>query len=84
MVVFDADKDALNRAKHGISLARAADFEVQSVVLDGRFEEPRKRAYGLIDGRFFCLAYVERDGQIRAISLRRAHLKEVRRHVRES
>ena len=73
MVAFDADKDDLNRAKHGISLARAVDLDVVATIFDDRFDEPRKRAYGLIDGRFFCLAYVERDGGVRAISLRRAH-----------
>jgi uncharacterized DUF497 family protein len=56
-------------------------LEVLATIPDDRFTEPRKRAYGLIDGRFYCLAYVERDGDVRAISLRRAHAKEVRRYA---
>lgn len=78
---FDPEKDALNVAKHGISLGRAADLEVVARVVDDRFEEFRLRAYGLIEGRPFCLAYTIRDGEVRPISLRRAHRKEYRRHV---
>ena len=29
----------------------------------------------MIDGSLYCLAYVIRDGELRAISLRRAHAK---------
>ena len=66
--------------KHGISLARAVDFEIQGYVEDRRFAEPRFRLYGMIDGVAYCLAGTNRDGRIRAISLRRAHDKEMRRH----
>jgi uncharacterized protein len=80
-IEFDPAKDAANLAKHGISLARAADLEVVARVVDGRYAERRLRAYGLIDGETYCLAYTLRHGVVRAISLRRAHLKELRRHV---
>lgn len=40
-IEFDAAKDAINVAKHGISLARAADLEIQAYVPDDRFAEPR-------------------------------------------
>ncbi|ODT62389.1 MAG: hypothetical protein ABS77_07015 [Phenylobacterium sp. SCN 69-14] len=82
MIEFDPAKDEANRAKHGVSLARATDLEIEARVADSRFEGPRYRAYGLIDGVPHCLAYAIREGQVRAISLRRAHLKEYRRHVR--
>jgi uncharacterized DUF497 family protein len=36
VVEFDAAKDARNVAKHGISLARAADLEVHAVERDDR------------------------------------------------
>ncbi len=81
MLEFDPAKDEANIAKHGISLARAADLDVLVRILDDRFEEDRRRAYGVIDGEAYCLAYTMRDGQVRAISLRRAHAKEMRRHV---
>jgi hypothetical protein len=82
-IEFDAAKDAANKSKHGISLARAADLEVFARMVDSRFEERRLRAYGLIDGEAYCLAYTLRGGVVRAISLRRAHAKEMRRYVRQ-
>lgn len=83
MLTFDPAKDAANIAKHGISLARAADLEVVVVLDDARHDygEVRRRAFGTIDGALHCLAYTLRDGMVRPISLRRAHNKEYRRHV---
>jgi uncharacterized DUF497 family protein len=77
-VEFDAAKDDRNVAKHGISLARAADLEVYAVERDARhpYGEPRFRAWGLIDGMAWCLAFTLRGGRVRAISLRRAGGKE--------
>jgi uncharacterized protein len=80
-VRFDAAKDAINRAKHGISLSRAAELDVLAYIDDGRFSEPRFRLYGLIEGLAYCAAGTMRDGVIRIISLRRAHAKEVKRYV---
>jgi uncharacterized DUF497 family protein len=80
-IEFDPAKDAGNVQTHGISLARAADLEVLAIVEDPRFEEPRFRAYGLIDGEAYCLAYAIRGPNVRAISLRRAHQKEVHRYA---
>ena len=81
-IEFDPAKDAANIAKHGVSLARAADLEVLAYVEDRRFAEPRFRLYGEIDGEAYCLAGTDRDGVIRVIGLRRAHAKEMRRHVK--
>ncbi len=81
MIEFDPKKDAINIENHHISLARSVDMEVLAVVADDRFDEPRYRAYGLIDGRAHCLAFTMRGTNIRAISLRRAHAKEMRRYV---
>ena len=76
-IEFDPAKDAVNIAKHGISLARATDLEIMAFVNDhGRFDEPRYRIYGYIDGKAHCLAAVDRNGRVRAISLLRAHAKE--------
>lgn len=79
-VEFDPAKDKANVAKHGISLARAVDLCEVIVVPDQRFEEPRFRLYGLIDGKWHCAAVTLRLDAVRIISLRRAHLKEIRRH----
>ena len=76
-IEFDPAKDALNIAKRGVSLARAADLDVVALVDDSRFAEPRVRAYGYLDGKPYCLAYTVRGGNLRAISLRRAHQEEV-------
>lgn len=80
-IEFDPAKDALNIEKHGISLARAVELADIVVVEDTRFEEPRFRLYGLIDDQPHCAAVTLRDGVVRVINLRRAHLKEYRRHA---
>lgn len=82
-IVFDPAKDAANLEKHGISLARAADFEILAFIADDRqdYGETRYRAWGQIDGVAHCLAFTVRDGTLRAISLRRAHDKEMKRHA---
>ena len=80
-IEFDPAKDASNIAKHGISLARAAELENAVVVEDDRFvEERRFRLYGQIDGANYCAAVTLRGSSVRVISLRRAHAKEMRRH----
>lgn len=80
-IEFDPAKDAINIEKHGISLSRAVDLEVQLFIDDSaRFDEPRYRLYGLIDGKAHCLAAIDRGDRVRAISLRRVHAKEMRRH----
>lgn len=80
-IEFDSAKDAANIAKHGISLSRAGELDILAFVDDSaRHDEPRYRLYGLIDDMAHCLAAVDRDGKVRAISLRRAHRKEMRRY----
>lgn len=82
---FDTAKDEQNRSKHGISLARAGDLEILAVKVDDRFDygEARYRAWGLIDGLYHVLAFTVREGRVRAISLRRAHEREIAGHVSE-
>ena len=83
-IAFDPGKDASNREKHGLSLARAAAIDLRNAVVlaDDRqdYGEPRWRAYGMLDGRLHMLAFTFRDGTLRAISLRRANAKETRRY----
>lgn len=82
-IEFDSAKDAHNIAKHGISLTRAADIKIEAFLEDDRAEygEIRYRAWGRIDGVYYCLAFTRRADKIRAISLRRAHTKEIDRYV---
>lgn len=83
-VSFDPEKDAINRATHGLSLARADEVNLRTAVVrpDERrdYGEPRWRAYGMIDGRLHMLAFTVREGVLRAISLRRANARETRRY----
>ena len=81
--MFDPAKDALNLAKHGVSLTAAAEFEIHVVVPDERrnYDEDRFNAFGLLAGRPYCLTFTVRNGEVRAISLRRARAREYRRHV---
>lgn len=82
-IEFDSAKDTSNIAKHGISLSRAVDFEILAVLQDDRedYGETRYRAWGLIDGEYHAMVFTKRGETIRIISLRRAHEKEVKRHV---
>jgi uncharacterized protein len=84
-IEFDKAKDASNLEKHGVSLARASDMEILTFIEDERrnYGEVRYRAWGRIDGFYYCLAFTYRDGRVRAISLRRAHEKEINSHVGE-
>ena len=60
-VEFDPAKEARNRAKHGVSLARAAEFEDDAlrIVSDERFAYGERRfvAYGMLDGRLHVLVF---------------------------
>ncbi len=83
-IAFDPAKDAANIAKHGFSLADAADFEMAGAVVeaDDRLDygEIRYRAFGWVDGEARCLVFTVAPDMIRAISYRRAHAKEMRRY----
>jgi uncharacterized protein len=83
-IEFDPEKDVRNRQKHGLSLADAAlmDIEAAFIVSDERraYGEVRLQAYGLIGGRLHVLAFTMRGDALRAISLRKANTREVRRY----
>ena len=83
MSEFDPVKEAINLSKHGISLARWIDLDMKITYVDSRrdYGEIRYRGYGYIEGVPYCLVFTERNGRVRPISLRRAHTKEMRRHV---
>jgi uncharacterized protein len=83
-IEFDPAKDEINIAKHGISLSRAVDIKVLAIIEDERFDygEIRFRAFGLIDDQPYCLVFAERNNSLRAISLPRAHDKEISRYAK--
>jgi uncharacterized protein len=83
-IEFDPAKDAANIETHGLSLADAAAFDLATaaVLIDDRkdYGETRFRAFGRIEGQGYCLVFVVRDNNLRPISFRRAHEKEMRRY----
>ena len=82
---FDPAKDAINQAKHGVTLALAEILFAGPHVTttDDRFDygEVRQIALGQIGGRVFVCVYVDRQAERRIISLRKANRREVTRYV---
>lgn len=81
-VVFDPDKRARTLRERGLDMARAARiFEGphRTVVDDRRdYGEERRITVGHMDGRMTFVAWTERDGVMRVISMRRANARERR------
>jgi hypothetical protein len=79
-VTFDPQKVAENIRNHGISLARAEDFDFDTA----RFEhddsqdygEERWNLIGWLDAKLYHLTVVFHETSTRAISLRKAERKE--------
>ena len=80
---WDGTKREANIAKHGLDLVRGMD------VLDGRpvftyasprGDEARFVSVSILDGLWVALIWLQRDGQIRLISLRRARDAEKRQY----
>ena len=85
-IEFDSAKDAADLAKHGVSLALAAelDWEAALVWIDDRFEYGELRVIALAPKAeiLYYVAFVERGGVRRIISLRRANRREVKHYVK--
>lgn len=83
-IEFDADKDAENQRKHGLSLTEAGrmDFDTAIIVPDRRYAygEDRFQALGWIGDRLHMLAFTMRGNVLRAISLRKANARERKRY----
>ena len=86
-ICFDPAKDAANRAKHGVSLALAADLEWDTALIwtDTRrtYGESRQCALVLLGTRLYFVAFVDRADGRRVIGLRKANNREQRRYVRD-
>lgn len=84
-IEFDPTKDAINKVKHGISLAMAEflDWNTAIVEPDNRFEYGELRFIGLspLDGRIYTVIFTYRNPNIRIISLRKSNKKEVNKYV---
>ena len=83
---WDDAKHELNVRKHQLGFDQARrvfEDSMQMTEYDDRFDygEARYRAWGLLDDKPHCLVLTVRNGTVRAISLRRAHRKELDHHV---
>ena len=84
-IEFDPGKDASNAAKHGVSLALAAqlDWEQALIWMDARADYGEMRMIALVPiaDRLYFVAFVDRDSVRRIISLRKANRREVNHYV---
>ena len=84
-ITFDPAKDAVNIAKHGVSMALASELDWGSAQLwqDMRMEydEVRIIALALMKTRLFYVVFTDRGDYRRIISLRKANAREVKRYV---
>lgn len=87
-VEFDPNKDALNRQKHGVSLAEAAylEWETELAWVDERYhyDEVRISALVLRGIKLFFVVYTDRGDIRRVISLRKATKRELLFYVDEN
>ena len=83
-IAFDPAKDAVNRAKHGVSLGEAGglDWDRVLAIPDARadYGELREIGYGPIGRRLYCVVFVDRGDTRRIISLRKANRREIDRY----
>ncbi len=84
-ITFDPAKDAVNIAKHSVSMALASelDWESAQLWLDTRKEygEIRIIVLALMKTRLFYVVFTDRGDYRRIISLRKANAREVKRYV---
>ncbi len=84
-IEFDPDKDVSNQAKHGVSLALAAELEWDAALVweDTRYEYGELRMIALAPeiNVLYYVAFVDRGEVRRIISLRRANRREVKYYV---
>lgn len=88
LIEYDSDKDAANRAKHGVSLEFGARvFDDRRVVVVASFrdedQENRLKAIGLVDDKLWTAVHVQRDDAVRLVSVRRSNGAEQRAYHRD-
>jgi uncharacterized DUF497 family protein len=86
-IEFDTDKDDVNKNKHGVSLAFAANVMADPhrvEILDLRFDygEERWAVFGTVEGRVWICVYTLRGNACRVISVRKANDRETKQYIR--
>lgn len=85
-IEFDVAKDVENLAKHGVSLAAAAELDWDLLLCrpDTRrdYGELREIGFAPIGARVHCVVFVQRGHGFRIISLRRANSREVTNYAK--
>ena len=85
---FDSNKDAINLAKHQLSLADAAklDWMAALIWVDSRRDYGEIRQIGLvpINQRLYVVVFVDKKTERRIISLRKANNREYERYEKET
>ena len=81
---FDPAKNKLNIARHGVEIALAESFEIETALIeiDDRHDygEIRYIAIGYLAERLHVMVFTIRDQTMRVISLRKANRKERERY----
>ena len=81
-IEFDPAKDAVNVAKHGVSMALAERICWPDVLCmpDSRrdYGELREIGFAVIDERLYVVVFVQRGDTMRIVSLRKANRREVK------
>lgn len=87
-ITFDPTKNKTNIAKHGVSLALAAQLDwsdVLSYVDDRRdYSEVREVGFGVIGDRLYCVVFTQRGDSMHIISMRKANKQEVKSYVEQA
>jgi len=85
-VSYDPAKDASNVNLRGLAFAMIERVDWTSALIDEDvrhdYGERRFRVLGFIDGRLHAFVFTPRAGKLHVISLRKANLREVKRHAK--
>ena len=85
---YDSVKNDSNLAKHGLPLSDAKLLDWDSAIswIDERknYGQERRIALVLMNGRLYCVIYVESTVAMRIISLRKANAREIDRYEKEN
>jgi len=87
-ISFDPAKNERNVLERQLDFSRVEQWDWTRSVIDEDtrkdYGERRFRAVGFIDERLFVLVFVPRNGDVHVISLRKANIREIKRHAEAS